>query len=368
MRHLLLRLGWRWRQARPTLSKRDPVFHVHEADVDLNLSIGTAWMRRGRHMAIPTPPFGFSSPARGMNEGQPVKGFLSALLYPFKAYPYTLLVISALSATLVPLNATKAETQVVCRFPVFDAIKSARKPDLSGYGLRPINVLYQRTLWGGKKASHDDLPPKDVVSDLARKSAANGVITVLDIEHWPLHHVADTEIENSLARYLQVVTWFRAAAPGLPIGYYGNPPIRDYWRAVKGAGTPEYRAWQGDNTRLIPLATKVDALYPSLYTFYADPSGWVSYATENLREARRLAGGKPVYAFIWPRYHESNKLIGGKEIPASFWRMQLETVRRKADGAVIWSASWETWDDNAPWWQETKRFMSSLCAGGTRKR
>ena len=76
IRRWLARLGFGYRRARPTLHKRDPrksermaaidealsdttsgteVFYVDEADVDLNPRIGSAWMPRGRQMAVPTP-------------------------------------------------------------------------------------------------------------------------------------------------------------------------------------------------------------------------------------------------------------------------------------------------------------------------
>ncbi|MCP5150375.1 MAG: IS630 family transposase [Chromatiales bacterium] len=76
IRRLLLRLGYRWGRARPTLHKRDPrkaekleaiqnaidttdpyteVFFVDEADVDLNPRIGFGWRARGAQDAIPTP-------------------------------------------------------------------------------------------------------------------------------------------------------------------------------------------------------------------------------------------------------------------------------------------------------------------------
>jgi hypothetical protein len=56
-----------------------------------------------------------------------------------------------------------------------------------------------------------------------------------------------------------------------------------------------------------------------LYTFYADRQGWVAYAIAQISEARRKAKGKPVYAFIWPQYHESNQLLGGQFLDADYW-------------------------------------------------
>src|SRR5205085_1032044 len=79
------------------------------------------------------------------------------------------------------------------------------------------------------------------------------------------------------------------------------------------------------------LAETVDAVFPSLYTFYRreDSDGWVTYAKANLEQARRYQ--KPIYAFLCPRYQNTFQ-----DIEADFWRLQLQTCRELADGCVIW--------------------------------
>jgi hypothetical protein len=83
----------------------------------------------------------------------------------------------------------------------------------------------------------------------------------------------------------------------------------------------------------------------------------MKYALAILREARQY--GKPVYAFLWPRYHDSNRFIGGQPISRKFWRKQLETVYRHADGVVIWDYDRSLWREYMPWWLETKAFLLS---------
>jgi hypothetical protein len=165
---------------------------------------------------------------------------------------------------------------------------------------------------------------------------------------------------------MSVLRWFNDAVPEVLVGYYGLPPIRDYWRAIKDQNTPEYLSWQAENDRLRPLVDGVNALFPSLYTFYTDRDGWVKYAIASIREARRYPGNKPVYVFLWPQYHPSNLFSGLKYLPADYWKLELETARQYADGIVIWGG-WEIdknakaqWDDNAPWWQVTKKFIEKL--------
>ena len=65
--------------------------------------------------------------------------------------------------------------------------------------------------------------------------------------------------------------------------------------------------------------------------------------------------------FLWPRYEENKPTdVTGQYMPADFWRLQLETCRQYADGIVIWGGWQEQWDENAPWWVETKKFLQGL--------
>jgi len=113
------------------------------------------------------------------------------------------------------------------------------------------------------------------------------------------------------------------------------------------------------NNTFQPVANAVNVVYPSIYTFYTDQEGWKKYAIAQVAEARRLAPGKPVYAFIWPRYHESNKALNNQYIAADFWRFQLETLYQVADGVVIWGGWQEPWNERADWWIQTQAFMQS---------
>src|SRR5205814_1590172 len=104
--------------------------------------------------------------------------------------------------------------------------------------------------------------------------------------------------------------------------------------------------------------------------FYADSQGWVKYAQANIAEARRIAGGRPVYPFIWPQYHISNGRLGSQYIDGKFWSLQLHTLYADADGLVLWGG-WDfaakrhaSWDENAAWWLATKQFLAktpNLC-------
>jgi hypothetical protein len=241
-------------------------------------------------------------------------------------------------------------------FAVYDGTSFLHKPNLESYGFKPIHIVYAGEFWDPGE-NREALPRELRLALLAKQAAEEFSPTVLDIEHWPLRQVSNEEVGASLEKYVAVLAGFRKAAPKAKLGYYGMAPIRDYWRAIQGPGSPEYRQWQAENDKLQPLADQVDILFPSIYTFYTDQKGWENYAVAQIREARRLARGKPVYAFLWPNYHESNKVMGGTALPEEFWRFQLEIMRRHADGVVVWDGARTPWSDANPWWKVTQKFM-----------
>jgi len=240
--------------------------------------------------------------------------------------------------------------------PVFDGMLFSQKPDLSAWGIKPIAVIDVEK-WSKASAAADGLPTQSAIGDALRVRKGSIELIALDLEYLPMSGANDL-VNQSVEKFSTILSRTKSAAVNSLIGYYGAPPIRDYWRAIKSPNSSEYKAWQSEDDLWRALADRVDVLFPSLYTFYDDRDGWVRFATANLSEARRLAGGKPVYAFIWPQYHESNKDLKSKFIPEDFWRLQLDTVAEYADGVVIWGGFQHRWDAEAPWWRATQDFIS----------
>jgi len=253
-------------------------------------------------------------------------------------------------------------------FVVFDGTLYRNKPDFSHYGIRSVKIVAGQ-LWDRGKPE-EGLPHEAQVHRVANEVAGLGDMVILDIEHWSLQGQART-VEGSLSKYLTVLRWFREAKPDVTVGYYGTVPIRDYWRAIKDSKTTEHEAWRAENDHLGELAAAVDVLFPSLYTFYNDREGWKKFAIAQIAEARRYGGGKPVYVFLWPEFHDSNRLLKGTYLSASFWQLQLETAKAYADGVVIWGG-WgldnrpQNWNELAEWWQVTKSFLARLSQGDER--
>jgi hypothetical protein len=252
-------------------------------------------------------------------------------------------------------------------FEVFDGTAYVGKPDMSAYGVKPVTIIYAAKFWPEGKGM-DRLPLKVNVLNAASDADRRGALTVLDVEQWPLSRVSGDQVEINLFMYQTILEWFREGAPRLQVGYYGRTPIGDNSRAILWPGDPRYMDWQRENDRIGALAEKVDVLYPSLYTAKPDQEGWVKVAVANIKEARRLANGKPVYVFLWPLYDDNpatEKNMVHTYVGNDFWTLQLKTAKVYADGAIIWGG-WDLkknkamiWDDSAPWWKDTKEFMKS---------
>lgn len=264
-------------------------------------------------------------------------------------------ILVALILTLVcQVNAVAAAPGGKC-FKVFNGLLFAGMPKSVSDKLEPITI-YDAFRWWGPGDSRELLPSSGNLESWIKSAKSNRAKTlVVDLEAWP---TSGPLASSTASRLNALVERLRKGGVTEEIGFYGLPPIRDYWRAVKPANHDQYKVWQAANEVLTAVADKVDALFPSLYTFYDDQAGWEKYARANVAEARRLAKGKPVYPFIWMFYHESSATLGGKLIPEVYWRRQLEVLAEVADGVVVWGGYQSNWDENAAWWRATQSFMN----------
>jgi hypothetical protein len=227
-------------------------------------------------------------------------------------------------------------------------------PDLTALGFRDVTVVYTGELWP-RTASKTE-PDLRFISEttIPRIRRRPADLVILDVEHWDLSDVGEATLERNIDRYVSMLETFRHELPNVRLGLYGMLPIRSYWIPV-GGDPAKLRDWRLSNQRLRRLGDAVDVIFPSLYAFYDDIDGWLTYASANIAEARCYQ--KPVFAFIWPQYHKSRELIGG-----AFWRLQLETIFKHADGMVVWSPAKgkQRWNPDAPWWLQTVDFLESV--------
>jgi hypothetical protein len=262
--------------------------------------------------------------------------------------------------TVAPPTAPQA------KFLVFDATLYNAKPSLAQFGLTPISVAYESSLWPGKSPNLQNVPDATAVQTATAAAGQASSVAVVDIEQWSVIGDPSTVAQN-ISKYQQTLQMFQQDDPSLQFGFYSVAPIRDYWDVMAGSQSTAYLAWQQQNDAVAPIAQQANALFPSLYTFYTDQVGWQKYAIANIAEARRIAPGKPVYVFLWPRYDDGKSAQGGDYLPDAYWRMELETAKQYADGVVIWGGWTETWDDKASWWLQTQQFMTEVGASPANK-
>lgn len=255
-------------------------------------------------------------------------------------------------------------------FAVIDAMRSQNKEDLTKYGLKLISIKYAPSIWPGTSSNSErqNLPEKSLIESFAKNPVQNSLaIYLFDIEHWELdlRKTMFTDSNNILqgdtaliranvAKMVQIIKWAKAANPYIKFGYYGEVPIRDYFTPFREE--PEnMEKWKQANDLLQPLADECDVLCPSVYTFYTDREGWVKYATGMIREAKRLAKGKPVYAFLWCRYHgDADTYIEGE-----YWKLELETLYNEdITGVILWDGTAYNFQPEQGWWTETIAFMN----------
>lgn len=155
--------------------------------------------------------------------------------------------------------------------------------------------------------------------------------------------------------------WTRQDRPGMPVGLYGPQPFRrDYWgvagksaQQIDGTHRSDAELWQS-------IDPHVDFYVASVYVFYDDP-GSIYYLAANVEEnyqRTRRFGSKPVYAYQWLRYHDSNKQLAGQELaPYLVEAMAVVPYFCGAKGLVVWG--WEP-GRQGQYYQNLPMFTQSL--------
>jgi hypothetical protein len=83
-----------------------------------------------------------------------------------------------------------------------------------------------------------------------------------------------------------------------------------------------------------------------------------------LEEIKKYKRELPVYAYLWPQYHE-NTPRQWQFLDPDLWKFELETLYPLTDGVVIWTSNKDanhqiiSWDERMPWWQATREFIRS---------
>ena len=243
------------------------------------------------------------------------------------------------------------------RFIIYNALLYENMPSMSEFCIKPINVVYAWQLFnGGAKKGSFNLPRNNEIHKVVSEIKAKKLITVIDIEHWPLK---DSQINmRSIENYLSVLRSLKQEVPEIMIGYYGAVPVIDFHGSSAKKSSSRYQDWIKNNNNVQPIADAVDATFPSLYTIDPNRERWLDNAKSVVTESRRLAPNKPLYPFIWPNYHDQ----GGKypedaEVEADYWSMQLLYLSQHADGIVLWGGYKQKFRNDMIWWKQTVKFI-----------
>ncbi len=245
------------------------------------------------------------------------------------------------------------------RFRIFNALIYKNLPDVSDLCIEPINVMYAWEFFPrGYKKTDFELPKPEHLKKAIAKTKEKNLITVIDIEHWPIRKASADIQSTSMNNYLAVIKKFKESLPNQIIGYYGIVPTIDFSRAKSLRNGWNYMSWVAENDNILPIANVVDALFPSLYTITPNRKNWLDRAKAHIEESHRLAPGKPVYPFIWPNYHpQGGKYPKGAEIPSDYWKLQLTFLQANVDGLVLWGGNRQFFKDDMQWWREVVKFI-----------
>ena len=244
------------------------------------------------------------------------------------------------------------------KFRIFNALLYEDMRETNSLCIEKINMLYSwRFFPRGHKDRMTEMPKNKDIKTVIDSISDSNTLNVIDVEHWDLK--SDKHARKSAENYFNLIASLKSMSPDKKFGYYGVVPIVDFSRAKQSKKSAQYKRWVRENSRLSKVADQVDATLPSLYTINSNRKHWLSRATGQISEARRLAVNKPVYPFIWPDYHtQGGKYPKGYEIEADYWRLQLDYLRNNADGIVLWGGYKQTFSENMKWWQETIRFIN----------
>lgn len=137
--------------------------------------------------------------------------------------------------------------------------------------------------------------------------------------------------------------WTKERYPDARVGLYGAQPFRRDYQGIAGRNAAQIDGTHKSDWRLWEyIDPYADFYIASIYAFYDRPDSVFYMAAnveENYRRTRSL-GDKPVYAYVWLRFHDANVLLKGKELPPYLVEaMAIVPYFSGAKGVVLWG--WE---------------------------
>jgi hypothetical protein len=137
--------------------------------------------------------------------------------------------------------------------------------------------------------------------------------------------------------------WTKERYPDARVGLYGAQPFRRDYQGIAGRNAAQIDGTHKSDWRLWKyIDPYADFYVASIYTLYNRPDS-VFYMAANVEEnylRTRSLGDKPVYAYVWLRFHDANIALKGKELPSYLVEaMAIVPYFSGAKGVVLWG--WE---------------------------
>ena len=232
-------------------------------------------------------------------------------------------------------------------FKIFNALLFKNTPDLTKYGFKKINLIYEDGVISTNYHVKDPgamkrrfIDSAKVLTQAKKSRLSPGIPTCLDVEHWPIANPAYQKY--AITQYVDLIKQYRKNDNKSLVSVF-------HYGAI---------------SREIYDASNV--IYPCYYTHDENPNVWIGMVNNSIVNIRKFGKKKLIYAFIWPQNNpQSNKPgFGYRFVDRKVWRMQLERLYQLVDGVVIWSHYNDEngkliyFDTNMPWFQETLDFMA----------
>jgi hypothetical protein len=136
--------------------------------------------------------------------------------------------------------------------------------------------------------------------------------------------------------------WAKERFPNKPIGIYGPQPFRRDYFGIAGKSAQQIDGTHHSDAELWRhIDPFVDYYIASIYVFYDKPDSIYYMAAnveENIERTRRY-GNKPLYAYEWLRYHDSNKKLANQEVaPWLAEAMAVVPYFCGARGIALWGS------------------------------
>lgn len=247
-------------------------------------------------------------------------------------------------------------------------------PDFLQFGFLPLTLLsswgFFRTQGGQLVTDQIDMKTVERVANHSWWDDKKNAPIVFDIEVLPTA-TRDRPLRDHVHdQLIQVVNHYRnhSKHQHKALGFYGEFPVRDFFRATGLNGPEAYSEWQEENGFFLSslndttlesergLSSYVDRIYCDIYYWYPDRiAEFEKYADENLRAA--AVYNKPIIAYVSPNVQTGTMPFWEPGV----WRDMLSYVwtHPLVDGVSVFGTSRGQWDDSAAWWVETLEVLNA---------